>query len=840
MADRSLRIRMLLEAGNRMTRPLRDAAAGSSRLATALRATRDRLKEVDRAQADIGSFRQLKAGLGDAERAMLAARTRATQLGREIAQTEAPSKRLRAEFERAKREASNLTTAHSQQAAQLQEVRARLTAAGISTRNLADAERRLRTEAGQTNDQLREQERRLVQVTDRARRFTAARERFSGVQNTATGLAAGGAASVGVGMAVGAPVVAASRAAMTLEEGMAGVAKVTNMAAPQLARMSGDILDMSERIPMAASGLAEIAAAAGSAGIGMDKMGKPMRDQREQLLAFTNDAAEMGIAFDMAAEDAGSTMAKWRTAFELPQAGVRALGDQVNALTNTFGGKAANVSDILTRIGPLGKVAGLAAPQIAALGSTLDSIGVPSEVAATGIKNTMLALTKGEAATKSQIGAFKALGLSATDVSKRMQKDAAGAIVDVMQRISNLNPEQQSGILTQLFGSESVAAIAPMLTNLDGLKARLGLVGDQSRYAGSMHGEFLARIATTQGATGLAANGLQALNIQMGTALLPTIKAGAERVLAITGGIRKWAAAHPGITRAAGVATGVLAALFLVLGGGAIVIAGLVAPFAALAGAATLLGIGMLPLIGIAAGIVLGIGLLAAGVYMLYANWGSVVQWFSDLWASVKALFFGALDAIISGFFRFHPLGLLITAIAPAIAYLRGLNFAEIGRNLIMGLIRGITNMLGALKNTIVNAASSAARWFKEKLGIHSPSRVFHQFGGFMMDGLEGGIGAGERKPVERIKDLSGDIIRALAVGASVPAIAATSAAATSARPAMAAPMGPISITIQQLPGQDSKELARLVAEQIEAIERRKAAAARSSFGDDQDYGAFS
>src|SRR3546814_7721714 len=96
----------------------------------------------------------------------------------------------------------------------------------------------------------------------------------------------------------------------------------------------------------------------------------------------------------------------------------------------------------------------------------------------------MLALTKGEAATKGQQEAFKALGLEATDVAKRMQKDAAGAIVDVMEKIGKLDADKQSGILTQLFGFASVSAIETMLTNLDGLKARLALVGDESKTAG--------------------------------------------------------------------------------------------------------------------------------------------------------------------------------------------------------------------------------------------------------------------------------------------------------------------------------------------------------------------
>lgn len=397
-------------------------------------------------------------------------------------------------------------------------------------------------------------------------RVSAAQRKFEATQAAGDNLMGMGGRAIAAGAVVGAGAGVGVMAAMDMEESMAGVKKVTNMDNSGIARMSADFLDMSTRIPMAASGLAEIAAAAGAAGVGMDKSGKAMKDQRQQLIAFTEDAAKMGVAFDMTAEDAGGTMAKWRTAFAMTQPQVRALGDQVNALTNTFGGKASDVADIVTKIGPLGKVAGLAAPQIAALGSTLNSIGVQNDVAATGIKNMMLTLTKGSAATKAQSAAFKALGLDAVKVSQDMQKNASGTIVNVMERIGELNPDQQASMLSQLFGTESVGAIAPMLTNLDGLKTRLGLVGDVTKYTGSMQAEFLSRISTTKGATGLAINSLQALNIEMGQKLLPYVVQAAQWVTRTTASIRSWAKANPEAASGIAKLTATIAGLLISFG----------------------------------------------------------------------------------------------------------------------------------------------------------------------------------------------------------------------------------------------------------------------------------
>jgi TP901 family phage tail tape measure protein len=582
-----------------------------------------------------------------------------------------------------------------------------------------------------------------------------------------------GLSAIAAGTATAAPLVVATKQAMTLESAMADVRKVVNFPTPQaFAQMSDDILEMSTRIPMSAEGIAQIVAAAGRAAV-----------PRKELLGFAEDAAKMGVAFDSTAEEAGTTMAKWRTAFALPQSGVVALADQINALTNSFGGDVGAVTDMVTRIGPLGKVGGLAASQIAAMSQVLSSVGVESEVGATGIKAMMLALTKGAAATRSQRDAFKSLGLDAGQVAKDMQRDAGGTITDVMKRLQALPKEAQAGALTDLFGSESVAAIAPMLTSLDQLQANFALVGDKSQYAGSMNQEYLSAVSTTQGATGLAANALSGLNITMGQALLPTVVAVSGKVTEAANVMRHWAQEHPAMTKAIMLFLGVGAGLLVLLGG-------LALAFGALTAAAAPLGIALGPLLLIVA----GIAALAAAAYLVYDNWGPISAWFGGIWQGIRDMASGALAFLVNAFLTFTPLGLLVQAFAPALAYLQSLNFTEIGRNLIQGLINGITSMLGAVAATITGVGSSLVTLLKAKLGIHSPSRVFAGLGGFVMAGLDQGLADNTAGPLQRIAslsdamtagfradggamlgrigDASGQIASAVALGAAVPAAA--------------------------------------------------------------------
>lgn len=189
------------------------------------------------------------------------------------------------------------------------------------------------------------------------------------------------------------------QASMQFESTMADVKKVVDFDTPQqFQQMNKEILALSTRIPMTASGLGQIVAAGGQSGIA-----------RDELTAFAESAAKMGVAFAITADQARDMMAKWRTAFRMGQDDVISLADQVNYLGNTTAASAPLISDVVTRIGPLGEVGGLASDEIAAMGASLVGIGIQADVAVTGIKNLILALVSGESATKSQAAAFEAL-----------------------------------------------------------------------------------------------------------------------------------------------------------------------------------------------------------------------------------------------------------------------------------------------------------------------------------------------------------------------------------------------------------------------------------------------
>lgn len=390
-----------------------------------------------------------------------------------------------------------------------------------------------------------------VKKNQAAKEYEATMDRINAKQKASANLSAAVSnlkAGAVAAAAVAAPLGLAVNEAIKFESAMSDVRKVVDFDTPQqFKEMGDDILRMSQELPMSAEGIAKIVAAGGQAGIA-----------RDELKEFATDAIKMGVAFDITADQAGTMMANWRTAFGMGQQEVVQLADQINYLSNTTAASSDAISDIVTRVGPLGDVAGISASQIAAIGASMAAVGVKSDVAATGIKNLALGLVAGAGATKSQQAAFAQLGLSAEDVAKRMQTDAQGTIVDILSRIKQLPKEAQAATLSDLFGKESIEAIAPLLTQLDNLKDNFNKVGDASQYAGSMEAEYQARAGTTANQLQLAKNNLVALAVNLGSLLLPAVNAVAGGVARALGAVAQFVTEHQQL---ASVITGTILAI---------------------------------------------------------------------------------------------------------------------------------------------------------------------------------------------------------------------------------------------------------------------------------------
>ena len=322
--------------------------------------------------------------------------------------------------------------------------------------------------------------------------------------------------------------------AMALESAMADVRKVVDFGSDaELDAFTRQLLDMTKAIPMGVEGLAQIAAAAGQAGIAKD-----------DILAFTEAAAKVGVAFDISADQAGEAMAKMMTGLGMTLPEVVSLADAMNHLSNKQASSAAEILDVVRRVGAQGKQYGFTAEQVAAFGSAMIAAGAQSDVAATSFMNMGRALTRGASATKRQREAYKLLGMDAEKVALSMQKDATKTTITVMEAIAALPAEMRAAVASDLFGDEA-RALGPLLTNLGLVRESLGMVGEEGEYAGSAFKEFAVRAQTFENRLQLFRNALDRVKVTIGNALLPILTDLMDRIEPILDRIGEWISANP-------------------------------------------------------------------------------------------------------------------------------------------------------------------------------------------------------------------------------------------------------------------------------------------------------
>lgn len=76
------------------------------------------------------------------------------------------------------------------------------------------------------------------------------------------------------------------------------------------------------------------------------------------------------------------------------------------------------------------------------------------------------------------------------------------------------------------------------------------------------------------------------------------------------------------------------------------------------------------------------------------------------------------------------------------------------GKNIISGLCKGITDEEYALRGITEKTASNVTGWFKEKLGIHSPSTVFRSLGEYSLEGYSEGLSDGSKLVNSKMSDI--------------------------------------------------------------------------------------
>lgn len=138
--------------------------------------------------------------------------------------------------------------------------------------------------------------------------------------------------------------------------------------------------------------------------------------------------------------------------------------------------------------------------------------------------------------------------------------------------------------------------------------------------------------------------------------------------------------------------------------------------------------------------------------------WNGVTTFFSGVWENITTFFNSGIGNITATILNWSPLGLFYQAFSSVLSWF-GIDlpakFTEFGSNLISGLVNGIRNAWDGAKQIVSDLGEGIKGWFAEKLGIHSPSRVFKGYGVNVVEGLAIGMDKAEPLARDASKNLS-------------------------------------------------------------------------------------
>lgn len=730
-----LKLEVLFGAVDKLTGPMKTIVGGSKTMADALKKTNGELKDLEAQQRKISGFRQLTAQSEKTAQALAKNKQTISELKAALKINPEVQENVTA-LARAEAAHKRLMGVQKNQRTELTGMAQEFNKAGIQMDRLNDEESDLKNKIHLTTMELNKQKESLGKHTEAQKKYEKMQERMGKANEMAKkGLMIAGAGAAALAVPV--------KLSIDFESAMADVKKVVDFDTPQqFKQMENDIISMSTRLPMAAKDIAAIYAAGGQSGI-----------EKNELTQFAETAVKMGVAFDITAEESGQAMAEMRTAFKMSQSEVTTLADKINYLGNNTPAAAKGIMDIVQRIGPLGEVGGFASGSIAALGATIRGMGVAEEVAATGIKNMMLALVAGESATKGQQNAYIELGMDAKKVAEGMQKDAEGTTLSVLKAISEMDKYKQAAMLKELFGSESLGSIAPLLTNMKALEDNLGKVADKQKYAGSMEKEYAARAATTANNIALAKNAMTALGITIGNQLLPGVNSITEKFTGVIKSVQTWAQANPALSSSlTKIAVGAIA----IVGGLSALSIGAIAIFGPMMMVGRAFGVVALAAKGMSMALLTNpitwiVLAIAGAALLIYKNWAPISAFFVGIWNTIKTAFNGGITGISALIINWSPIGLFYSAFAKVLSWF-GVDlpakFTGFGAMILEGLKNGILSKVNAVKDAITGAVSDVIDKARGILGIHSPSRVFMGIGGYTMQGMANGIANANGLPI--------------------------------------------------------------------------------------------
>lgn len=789
MAD--LKLKVIMDLADKAAGPLRNITRGSKEAAQALKAARDTVKQLNDQQRKVDGFQKQQA-------ALKAASTQTKVLQQNVHALTRAHGANTPQVKAAEKALAKATTQYEKQRDAAFKLRAELNRAGIG--KLADAQARIKTETAAANAQIERQTQRLKQLASVQRTASQMKARGESMALAGGGMLAAGAV---VGAAGGTAIQAYTEQETATTKLRSAMMQANGATTAEYAKINELAMRLGDRLPGTTADFITMMTQLRRQGLAANT-----------ILGGTGEAtAYLSVMLNKAPEDAAVFAAKLQDATRTVDRDMMGLMDNIQRAyfmgvdDNNMLAGFAKLSPALSVLRMEGTKAAQALTPLLVMA---DQAGMAGEAAGNAYRQLFQRSMDPEKIAK----ANKALTGTGVNLSFSDGKGEFAGIDNMLAQLTQLravNTEQRLGALKEAFGddSETLQALTLMIE-----KGQAGYNDVVTRMAGqaSLQQRVNAELQTIANLKDAASGSFTNVLAALGETVAPETRALAQGLGDVAANTRAWVAENPmlaGWLVKIGLVIGVL---LLGLGGAALAIGavtlaiGTLLPFIGpLLGGLKLVG-GTIAMVGrllLLNPIGLAITGIALAALLIYKYWGPITSFFRTMWADITL---GA-RTLWQG-------------------------FTGLGAQLMDGLVGGIMGRIGAVRDAIGKAADSAIGWFREKLGIKSPSRVFMAAGHHLGEGAAIGI--------SRSAALVQRASAGLTAAALVPGMA-MAGARIDARPPLGAGASSaptmvqgdtITIHVSAAPGQDPQSLARAIAAELDRRASAKQARARGSLTD--------
>ncbi|EPX8934728.1 phage tail tape measure protein [Morganella morganii] len=654
--SRNLRLQVVLNAVDKLTRPFRSAQESNKRLAGAVRQSRDALKELNKQAGQIEGFRRTKQQLTETNQSYQAATQRVAALAREMSASGNPTRQQSDALKRAQREAAQLKNKFGELQQSVQRQRTELQQSGISTNNLGQAQRRLNGDIARTTQQLQRQEQQLRRSAEQEKRMAAAKGSYQKTMDVRNKMAGTGAAAMATG---GASLYASKKflaPGYEFETGMSKVQALTRLDknSDEYKALRGQARELGATTAFTANEVAQGQAFYAMAGFKPEQIQNAMKGTLSMSLAGDIDLATTA--------DIGSNIL---TGFKLNSDEMNRVSDTLVATFTRSNTNLNMLGDTMKYVAPVASGLGVDLETAAVAAGKLGDAGIQGSMAGTSLRSILGRLAE---PPKQAADALEELGIKTRDAKGNL-RELPEILTELDKKTKKMGTAQRAGYFKHIAGEEAFSALS-VLTEQAGKGELQKMIAEVKAAKGEAQKVADTMTDNLDGDIKNLVSAWEDVGIQIFGGVDSPLRSISKSVTEIIGKVGEWTKRNPELTNTL---TKIALALGVVLAvGGAIVLmlAAMLGPMAMLKLSMSVLGIkgagafGLLAkgikfvgvaLFGMGKALLTNpiflIGAVIAGVaYLIYKNWDSIAAFFKNLWADVVRIFSSAWDSISAYF----------------------------------------------------------------------------------------------------------------------------------------------------------------------------------------------